>query len=98
VAEWLDGLEKDAAAHVVDKVVQLEKHGLMILMTNMMKRIQGYGAGFYELRYSGYRIVLYLDSSADTVVLLHGFKKQRRRESHEIEVAYSRLQEYLQRG
>ena len=98
VAEWLDALDRKARANVDDKVVRLQQHGLMLLNTNMMKSIRGYGADFYELRYSGYRVALYHDTAADHFVLLHGFKKERRRESREIETAYARLRECRSRG
>jgi len=62
----------------------------------MMKPIKGYGGDFYELKYDKYRIAIYHES--DTFILLHGFKKERKRESGEIETAYSRLREYRLRG
>ena len=63
----------------------------------MMDPIKGYGGDFYELKYSNYRIALYHERAIDAFILLHGFKKQRQRESREIRVAYSRLCEYKSR-
>ena len=97
VAEWLDNLDradKRAGAHMQDKIVRLQQNGLILLNTNMMGPVKGYGNDFYELKYSRYRIALYHDTMSDSFVLLHGFKKERRRESREIETAYSRLRDY----
>jgi len=98
VAEWLDDLDKNISAHMQDKVVRLQQNGLMLLNTSMMDSIKGYGGDFYELKYSNYRIALYYETASDTFILLHGFKKERRRESREIETAYSRLCQYQLRG
>ena len=97
VAEWLDGLDKNTNAHLQDKIVRLQQNGLILLNTSMMKPIKGYGSDFYELKYSKYRIALYHETASNTFVLIHGFKKERRRESREIETAYSRLREYQSR-
>jgi len=94
IAEWLDDLEKNISVHIQDKVVRLQQNGLMLLNTSMMKPIKGYGGNFYELIYGNYRITLYHETASDTFILLHGFKKERKRERREIETAYSRLREY----
>jgi len=60
----------------------------------MMKPIKGYGGDFYELKYGNYRIALYHETASDTFILLHGFKKEKQRESREILTAYSKLREY----
>jgi len=64
----------------------------------MMRPLIGYGSDFYEIKYNKYRIALYHETTSNKFVLLHGFKKERRRESREIETAYSRLREYQTRG
>lgn len=97
VAEWLDRLDKNISAHIIDKVVRLQQNGLTLLNTSMMKSIKGHGSDFYELKYSNYRIALYHEVVINTFILLHGFKKERRRESREIEIAYLRLREYKSR-
>ena len=79
-AEWLDELDKNISAHMQDKVVRLQQHGLILLSTSMMAPIKAYGSDFYELKYSNYRVALYHDAASDTFILLHGFKKERRRE------------------
>jgi len=94
VAEWLDDLDRNVSAHMHDKVVRLEQNGLILLNTSMMKPIKGRGSDFYELKYGNYRIALYHEASSDKFILLHGFKKERKRESKEIETAYSRLRKY----
>lgn len=97
VAEWLDGLDKNISAHILDKVVRLQQNGLTLLNTSMLKSIKGYGSDFYEVKYSNYRIALYHEAPSNTFVLLHGFKKERRRESKEIEIAHLRLRKYKSR-
>lgn len=101
VAEWLDYLDKsdkNISANMQDKIVRLQQNGLTLLNTNMMKPLKGCGSDFYELKYSNYRIALYHEKARNIFVLLHGFKKERRRESREIETACSRLREYQSRG
>ncbi len=98
VAEWLDSLDKKTREHMRDKVVRLQQHGLTTLLdTSMMRPLKGYGSDFYEIKYSKYRIALYHEMASNTFILLHGFKKERRREAREIETAYSRLREYQSR-
>lgn len=97
VAEWLDSLDKRVSAHMLDKIVRLHQNGLVLLNTSMMKPIKGHGSNFYELKYGKYRIPLFHDFTKGKFILLHGFKKERQRESKEIETAYLRLREYQQR-
>ena len=59
VAEWLDSLDRNARAVIMDKISQLEEHGLRLLGTNMMKRIQNRDKDFYELIGGRCRIALY---------------------------------------
>jgi phage-related protein len=94
VSEWLKSLNNNTRLHMRDKVVRLQQKGLMLLNTSMMDPIKGYGGHFYELKYSKYRIPLYHDTVRDIFILLHGFKKERKRERREIETAYSRLRKY----
>jgi mRNA-degrading endonuclease RelE of RelBE toxin-antitoxin system len=98
VAEWLDSLSKKTRNFIQDKIDSLQKHGTILLNTNMMRRLKGYGGDFYEIKYSKYRITLYHEPVNNTFILLHGFKKERKRESKEIEKAYSRLRNYQSRG
>ena len=95
---WLNRLNKKTSAYVQDKILRLQQYGLMLLDTNMMKPIKGYGSNFYEIIYNRYRIALYYKMENSTFVLLHGFMKERQRETREIEIAYSRLCEYQKRG
>ena len=97
VAEWLDSLNNEIRLHTRDKVVRLQQNGLVLLNTSMMEPIKGYGGDFYEIKYSNYRIALYHETTNDAFILLHGFKKEKRRESREIGIAYSRLREYQSR-
>ena len=98
VAEWFDSLDKNISAHMQDKVVRLQQNGLMLLYTNMMDSIKGDDSDFYEIKYSNYRIAVYHETASNTFILLHGFKKERRRERRESEAAYSRLRECQLRG
>jgi phage-related protein len=98
VAEWLDGINKNVSAYIQDKIVRLQQNGLILLNTNMMRTLKGHGSDFYELKYSNYRIALYHETASNTFILLHGFKKEHRREPKEIEIAYYRLCEYRSRG
>ncbi len=94
VAEWLDSLDRNAKAVIMDKVGQLEQHGLTLLRTNMMKRIQNRDKDFYELIGGRCRIALYCEVISNSFILLHGFIKKRQRETREINIARSRLHEY----
>ena len=98
VVDWLNTLDRKTIAYIQDKIVRLQQHGLMLLDTNMVRPIKGYGGDFYEIKYSNFRIALYHETTRNTFVLLHGFKKERRRESREIKVAHLRLREYQLRG
>ena len=91
VVEWLDRLDRKTRNHMQDKIVRLQQRGLMLLDTSMMNPLKGYGSDFYEIKYSKYRIALYHKTVSNTFVLLHGFKKERMRETQEIKTAYHRL-------
>ncbi len=81
----------------MDKVVRLEEHGLTLLGTNMMKRIENKDKDFYELIGGRCRIALYHEVIRNSFILLHGFIKKRQRETREISIARSRLHEYQSR-
>ena len=97
VAEWLDSLDRNDRAIIMDKIGQLEEHGLTLLRTNMMKRIQNKDKDFYELIGGRYRIAFYNEVMSNSFILLHGFIKKRQRETREINIARSRLHEYQSR-
>lgn len=97
VAEWLDGLDRNARATIMDKISQLEEHGLTLLRTNMMKRILNRDKDFYELIGGRCRIALYYEVISNSFIMLHGFTKKRQREPREINIARSRLHEYQSR-
>lgn len=94
VAVNLYGLDKNTKAVIMDKIGQLEEHGLTLLRTNMMKRIQNKDKDFYELIGGRSRIALYYEVISNSFILLHGFIKKRQREIREINIARSRLHEY----
>jgi phage-related protein len=97
VADWVDNLDKKVNAYLKDRIIRLQQHGLILLDTNMMRPLKGCGGDFYEIKYNKYRIALFHDTIINTFVLLHGFKKERMRETKEIETACSRLREYKSR-
>ncbi|MCX6010312.1 MAG: type II toxin-antitoxin system RelE/ParE family toxin [Chloroflexi bacterium] len=94
VTEWLDSLDIKAKAVMMDKISRLEEYGLILLRTNMMKRIQNRDKDFYELIGGRCRIALYHEVISNSFILLHGFTKKRQRETREINIARSRLHEY----
>ncbi|MBA7558550.1 hypothetical protein ES708_00154 [subsurface metagenome] len=94
VTEWLDNLDRNTRAVIMDKIRRLEEHGLTLLRTNMMKRIQNRDEDFYELIGGRCRIALYCEVMSNSFILLHGFIKKRQRETREIDIARSRLHEY----
>ncbi len=98
MAEWLDGLDKKTRNYLQDKLDLLHLHGLILLNTNIMRPLKGYGGHFYEIKFSSYRIVLSHDIRNNIFMVLHGFKKKHQRETMEIEKAYSRLRDYNYRG
>ncbi len=97
VAEWLDSLDINARAVIMDKIGRLEEHGLTLLRTNMMKRLQNRDKDFYELIGGHCRIALYREVVSNSFILLHGFTKKKQRESREIDTARYRLREYQSR-
>ena len=94
--EWLVSLASDLRAVMFDKISRLEEHGLALLGTEMMKRVEGNDPDFYELRGGQGRILLYYDRESGSFILLHGFRKQSRREEREIDTGRRRLHRYLE--
>ena len=97
VREWLRGLDKKPKAVITGKIARLEKYGLLLLQTSVMKRIANGDKDFYELRGGNCRIALYQETVTNSFVLLHGFLKKRQREVREISLARDRLREYQSR-
>ena len=94
VREWLRSLDMKTVTVMQDKISLLHEHGLILMRTSVMKRIEGGDKDFYELRGGSGRITIYHDTSNNSFVLLHGFLKKRQREIREISLARSRLREY----
>ncbi len=97
VAEWLDGpeLDRDNNADMRNKIERLRESGFDLLIPRMLRKLSGVDPPLYELRGNRYRIATYYDRRRGTFVLLHGFKKERRRERQHIETARRRLRSYL---
>ena len=92
VAKWLDeDLDKKTSAYIYDRLLRLEENGFKLLSTKMIRRIEGYGSDFYEVKCRQYRVAMFYHTSSKTFFLLHGFKKERRRERKELQLAYVRL-------
>ncbi len=98
VSKWLNNIFKSdvAGASRIDAQIQkLSEHGLKLINTNMMKPIIGTDNHLYELIPGAYRIVIYYDSTRSKFILLHGFRKTKRRQNKEITHARRNLQKYL---
>lgn len=95
VRDWIGALQLDERAVMRQKIQKLCEQGLKLLKTKMLVTIEGYSADFYELRGGKLRIGVYLDRSKSMFILLHGWRKKRRRQPRDIEIAYNRLIDYL---
>ncbi|MBM3148830.1 MAG: hypothetical protein FJZ83_02900 [Chloroflexi bacterium] len=95
VGDWLNQLHIDFRKVMMAKVVSLSEHGLDLLSTKVLERIQGDDRDFYELRGGRCRIAAYYDEMTRKFILLHGFIKTRDNERREIDRARDLLREYL---
>ena len=98
VSKWLNDVFKSdvAGASRIDAQIQkLSEHGLKLLDTNMMKHIIGEDNHLYELIPGAYRVVVYYDSIRSKFILLHGFRKTKRRQNKDIAHARRNLHKYL---
>lgn len=95
VRDWIGELPLRERAVMWDKIQKLCEEGLKLLRTNMLTPIEGYGADFYELIGGQLRIGVYLDRPKDMFILLHGWRKKKRRQPRDIGIAYNRLIDYL---
>ncbi len=98
VAKWLNDVYKPdraGAAKIDARIQKLREHGLKLLDTNMMKPIIGADNHLYELLPGAYRVVVYYDSTRSKFILLHGFRKTKRRQDKDITHARRNLQKYL---
>ncbi len=86
---------------------QLETENIQDLIDrNILEPIKGKGRttppipGFYELKNKTYkwRMAVYHDKKRNTVVLLHGWRKESHNQDAEIDKARTLLLEYLQGG
>jgi phage-related protein len=93
--DWINTLPVNERATIRQKIQKLAEEGLKLLRTNMLKPIEDYGNDFYELIGGQLRIGIYLDRSKNTFILLHGWRKQRKRQPKDIDRAFSRLKDYL---
>jgi hypothetical protein len=50
VREWLSGIDIKSREVIMDKVGFLKEHGLTLLRTKIMKRIENGDKNFYEIR------------------------------------------------
>lgn len=98
VFEWQEGLDIRDESIIDAKIKKLGENGLMLLNTEMLDVIKGDDTDFYELK-GGLnrqcRIAVYHDKRRNTFILLHGWKKKRRRDEQNIERARVILHRYL---
>ena len=98
VSIWLNNIFKSdisGASKIEAQIQKLIGHGLKLLNTNMMKRIIGNDNHLYELIPGAYRVIVYYDSIRSKFILLHGFRKTKRRQNKDIAHARENLQKYL---
>ena len=81
--EWLDNQDKKVAANIEAKLQMLKSEGLRLLNTKVLKPIRGQ-SNLYEVIYSSFRLMTYFHEEQRVFWMLHGFRKQRQRESAEI--------------
>jgi phage-related protein len=92
---WIAALPKNERAVIREKIQKLCEEGLKLLRTKMLTTIEGYSCDFYELRGGQLRIGIYFDRSKNIFVLLHGWRKKRKKQPKDIDKAFSRLTDYL---
>ncbi len=98
VSKWLNNIFKSdvAGASRIDAQIQkLSEHGLKLINTNIMKPIIGADNHLYELVPGAYRVIVYYDSICSKFILLHGFRKTKRRQNKDIAHARENLRKYL---
>jgi phage-related protein len=95
VRDWLEKLPIKERAVVHHKIHKLSEVGLRLLKTDMLTNLHGYGGDFYELRTGQLRIAVYFDRAKDLILLLHGWRKKKQNQPHDISIAAQRLREYL---
>lgn len=98
VSKWLNNIFKSdiaGAAKIDAQIQKLSEYGLKLINTNIMKPIIGKDNHLYELIPGAYRIIIYYDSTRSKFILLHGFRKTKRRQNKEIAHARRNLQNYL---
>ncbi|MFA5186783.1 MAG: hypothetical protein WC551_09925 [Patescibacteria group bacterium] len=97
--QWINSLtDRTLQMTLRSKIEKLSEHGLLLLQTNSMERIDGDDADLYELKAGQGRIVLYFDRRRDTFVLLNAFLKKRRKQRDKIEEARRFLHDFYKRG
>ena len=77
------------------RVQKLREEGLVLLDSEMMRRINGYQHVFYELRTHKDRIAVYHDTTRNVFVLIYGFKKQKNIAIQELTKAHGLVKEYI---
>jgi len=95
VRDWIGAIPLRERAVMRQKIQKLCEKGMELLKTNMLTTIEGYCADFYELIGGQLRIGVYLDRPKNMFILLHGWRKKRRRQPRDIGIAYNRLIDYL---
>lgn len=94
---WLDSLTLKERSVIWDKIEKLSQEGLKLLRTKMMETIQGYNPVFYELKAGQIRVGVYFDQDKNLFLLLHGWRKQKKRQPNEVHQTFLYLMEYLEK-
>lgn len=95
VQDWFDHLnQKTELPLILSTITRLEKNGLALLGTNVLKKLKGRDHN-YELRKDKLRVALY--ENGNTFILLYGFfKKGNQTSKKDLQIIDSRT-EYLEK-
>lgn len=97
--QWINSLsDKTLEVTLRSKIEKLSEHGLLLLQTHSMERIDGDDADLYELKAGQGRITVYFDRHHDTFVLLNAFLKKKRKQRDKIEEARRFLHDFHEKG
>ncbi|MFW6282617.1 MAG: type II toxin-antitoxin system RelE/ParE family toxin [Minisyncoccales bacterium] len=94
IENFIDNLEKEDAAKVIDRLEMLNKYGLS-LGPPYIKQLQNHELWEFRVSYrrNQYRIIFFLYN--DFIVLLHGFKYKDKIPENEIKIALERKKTLL---
>lgn len=94
ILEWLDSIELGTSSAIITKFRMLEVEGTKLLGTNILKKIEGQ-PNLFEIKYSQFRVLTYLDEKHKAFIILNGFRKQKMNERGEIMKGVRLKEEYI---